>query len=183
MAAGFSDYPQRNWIYTLHPRPAVIVVSGTWEDYSAMAASWITPISRDPPILGVAISPRRYTYEKIASTREFAVCVLPWDLVEKVNFLGWTTGREVRDKISAAGLTKVPARRIKAPVIGESLAVLEATLLSDIDVGGDHRLVVGRVEAVYAKAGLNPLDPSSYRIPLHIWRSSYTTPSVEARIL
>ncbi|MEM1873391.1 MAG: flavin reductase family protein [Acidilobaceae archaeon] len=173
----------RNWVYLLHPRPAFVVVSGSWDDYSAMAASWLTPISRDPPLLGVAISPKRYTYEKIVSTREFAVCVLPWSLVDKLNFLGWTTGREVKDKIAASGLTKAKARVIGAPIIAESVAVIEAKLHSDIELGGDHRLVVGLVEASYVQRGVSPHDLQRYDIPLHIWRSSYVRVSNETRTL
>ncbi|MEM0340950.1 MAG: flavin reductase family protein [Acidilobaceae archaeon] len=171
----------RNWVYLLHPRPVAVVVSGTWEDYSAMAASWLTPISRSPPLVGVAISSERYTYEKISETKEFALCFLPWELVDKINFFGWTTGREVKDKISTAGLTKIRARLLKAPVIAESVAVIEARLHSDIDLGGDHRFVVGRVEASYVKEGTTPPDPSSYRVPFHIWRSSYMSASGETK--
>jgi len=167
------EVDRENSVYMLHPRPAVVIVAGDWEDYSAMAASWIMPVSRRPPLLAVAVSPRRYTYTHISRTGGFAVCVLPLSHLKALHFLGTVSGREVRDKIAAAGLTKVRAKRIGCPVIGESIAVAECRVLKDMEAG-DHRLIVGEVLEYYVKQGAEPPNPRSYSIPLHVQRNLYT---------
>jgi len=164
------------WVYILHPRPVAIVISGTWERYSAMPASWIMPVSRRPPIVAIAIARTRYTYELIKEFREFALCILPSSLYREVNFLGSVSGREVRDKIAVAKLTKIPAKRVSAPVIGESLAVAECELINDIEAG-DHNIVLGKVLELYKRADVVIPDPHSYRVLLHVRGSLYGEPS------
>ncbi len=172
----FMNLDLDTWVYILHPRPVAMVVSGTWDRYSAMPASWIMPVSRKPPMLAIAIARSRYTYELIKEFREFAVCVLSADHYRAVHFMGTVSGREVSDKIRAAGLTKISAKRIRAPVIGESLAVAECELVNDIEAG-DHNIVVGKVLEVYKRRDIEVQDPSSYRVLLHIGRNLYTEPS------
>ncbi len=164
------------WIYILHPRPVAVVVSGTWDRYSAMPASWIMPVSRKPPMLAIAIAKSRYTYELIKEFREFAVCILSSASYRAVHFMGTVSGREISDKIRAAGLTKVNAKKIRAPIIGESLAVAECELVNDIEAG-DHNIIVGKVLEVYRRSDIEVHNPSSYRALLHIGRNLYTEPS------
>ncbi len=164
------------WVYILHPRPVAVVVSGTWDKYSAMPASWIMPVSRKPPMLAIAIARSRYTYELIKEFKEFAVCILSSASYKAVHFMGTVSGKEIRDKIEAAGLTKVSAKRICSPIIGESLAVAECELVNDIEAG-DHNIIVGRVLEVYRRSDVKMQNPSSYRVLLHIGKNLYTEPS------
>ncbi len=164
------------WYRILHPRPVVIVVSGRdMDDYSCMAASWITPVSRNPPILAVAIARSRYTYEKIVESSEFNVCILGVEYVDKIDYLGSVSGRDVADKITASGLTKVKARRTRPPIIAESIAVAECRL-REIVSAGDHDLVIGEVLEVYVKEGYRPGSISEYPIPLHVGGDLYAKP-------
>ncbi len=164
------------WYRILHPRPVAVVVAGRdLEDYSCMAASWITPVSRKPPILAVAIARSRYTYEKIVESREFNVCILGIEHVDKIDYLGTVSGREVKDKIMASGLTKAKARKTKPPIIAESLAVAECRL-REIVSAGDHDLVIGEVVEVYSKANVRIGSIEEYTIPLHVGGDVYAKP-------
>mgnify|MGYP000663302836 CR=1 FL=1 len=164
------------WVYILHPRPVAVIVSGTWERYSAMPASWIMPVSRKPPMLAIAIVRSRYTYELIKEFREFVICVLSSANYKAVHFMGTVSGRKVNDKIGAAGLSKVRAKRIRAPIIGESLAVAECEFVNDVKAG-DHNIVIGKVLEVYKKRDVEVQDPGKYRPLLHIGKNLYTEPS------
>ncbi|MGB9759432.1 MAG: flavin reductase family protein [Thermoproteota archaeon] len=159
------------WVYILHPRPAVAIVSGSWNDYSAMTASWTMPVSRKPPIVAVAVSKKRYTYEKIVESREFAVCVLGLEKLRELHKLGSISGRDVKDKIVSCGLSKIKGRKIKCPIIEESIAVTECKL-SNIVESGDHDIILGEILEAYLLKDVE-LDTEKYNIPLHVFRSKY----------
>ncbi|MCI4435755.1 MAG: flavin reductase family protein [Ignisphaera sp.] len=174
----FREISADEWPYILHPRPVAVVVSGSWDDYSAMPASWVMPVSRKPPIVAVAIARTRYTYSLIARYKEFALCILGIDRAREIHAMGSVSGRDVRDKISYAGLTKARGKKVSCPIIAESLAVAECTLVNDIEAG-DHNLVLGRVLTAYIREGIKLLDPNTYTIALHIGRNRYTKPGAE----
>lgn len=159
------------WVYILHPRPAVVIVSGSWDNYSAMVASWTMPVSRKPPVVAIAISKKRYTYEKIVESREFAICVLGFEKLRELHKLGSISGREVKDKIVSCELSKTKGRKVKCPIIDESIAVAECKL-SNIIESGDHDIILGEVLDVYLLKEVE-LGTNSYNIPLHVSRSKY----------
>ena len=167
--------PLQEWVYVLHPRPVLVVVAGSsLERYSAMPASWVTPVSRDPPIVAVAVAPKRYTYQMILEAKEFALCLLPADMLEAIDCLGSISGRNVRDKLAYCKLEKAKARRVKAPIIAGSLAVLECTLWKIVEAG-DHNLVLGQIVEAYRQKDYNTC-PQNKPIPLHMCKDYYTQP-------
>ena len=163
------------WVYILHPRPAAAIVAGSWEDYSAMAASWIMPVSRNPPIAAVAISRRRYTYEKIVNSKEFAICVLGFDKLKELHKLGSISGREVKDKIVSCGLSKINGKKVSCPIVEESIAVAECKL-SKVVESGDHDIILGEVLEAYLLKDIEPYT-EKYVVPFHVFRSTYCKPS------
>ncbi|MEM0076926.1 MAG: flavin reductase family protein [Thermoproteota archaeon] len=129
------------------PSPLVIVTSGDPEDpkrRGGMTAAWVTRVSWDPPLLVVSIAPSRYTLELIKEAREFAVNVVG-EKLEKVAYgiFGSKSGRSL-DKLKESGVKFGRAKSIKAPVIEESIVVLECKLIKTVEAG-DHVLVVGEV--------------------------------------
>jgi flavin reductase (DIM6/NTAB) family NADH-FMN oxidoreductase RutF len=169
----FKDIDLKSWYYILHPRPVTIVISGSWDDYSAMAASWVTPASREPPIAVVAIARNRYTYEKILMHKEFALCLLESRYAKAIHTLGSISGRDIKDKIAYVGLTKIKAKTIPAPVIKESIAIVECRLRSFVEAG-DHDLILGDVNTVYIKSDIELLDTKLYKPLLHVGKNRYT---------
>lgn len=58
----------------LHPKLVVLVVSiGKDGRANVMPAAWVTPVSVNPPLVAVAISPKRYTYKLIKESGEFTL--------------------------------------------------------------------------------------------------------------
>ncbi len=55
------------------------------------------------------------------------------------------------NKFKLAGLTVVPGRRVKAPIIKETSVVLECRVV-DMVKAGDHVIVIGRVMESYVNA-------------------------------
>ena len=166
-----------NWVYVLHPRPVAIIAAKYKDKLSAMPASWVTPVSRRPPILAVAISKKRYTYHLIAGSREFTVNILPITYLKNIQFLGTVSGRDYKNKIMSAGLTMGHAKKVSAPIINESTVVIECILKKDIE-SGDHNIITGEILEIYAKS--DPLTEDYITsVPLHIRKSIYTVASKE----
>ena len=164
----------KEWPYVLHPRPVVLVVSEFEGRVNAMAASWTMPISRSPPYIAVAISKRRLTYELIIKSKKFSINVLPKKYLDKIHFLGSVSGKNVPDKIEKAKLTYEKGRKLGIPVISESFVVAECTLWRDIEAG-DHNIIIGRIEDIYAKRDYEFFRSEIIKeIPLHVGRNKYT---------
>lgn len=174
----FEDIDLNSWYYLLHPRPVAVLISGSWSNYSAMPASWVTPVSRRPPIVAVAIAKSRYTYHLLLNYKEFALCILSIDHVKSVNAMGHVSGKDVNDKIKYAGLSKEKAKRVSCPIIAESDAVLECYLRNKIEAG-DHDLILGNVTSAYVRAGIDISKPNSYKPIMHVGKGRYTTTSHE----
>ena len=59
--------------YHFYPATTSVVTVHTQGRDNAMPVAWNMPLSMEPPLFAVAISPRRYTHELIMQAREFAV--------------------------------------------------------------------------------------------------------------
>lgn len=178
MEAGFEEVGLHVFPYLLHPQPVAIVVSVDDAGRpNGMTASWIIPVSRNPPLLCVAIAPTRYTYRLIRSARDFTVNVLEETLLSESEYFGRVSG-SVEDKFSKSRLTLGKSAAVKSPHILESVAVLECSLYREVEAG-DHVIVIGKVEKAWVKKGSrigNTYDPGKARILLHLGGERYTVP-------
>ncbi len=163
--------------YLLHPRPAILIGSCSRGECSALVAAWVTPVSRDPPYIAVAIAPTRYTYSLLKDSGKFSVIVLPWDKLRNLHYLGTVSGREVKDKLSRSGL-KWSISDFGVPVCEEALAYAECSLSKDVPCG-DHQLVVGEVVNLFVKEGIDIGSPPKYDVPLHVRGAKYVRLSNE----
>jgi len=114
--------------------------------------AWSMPLSSDPPMVAVSIAPRRYSHRLIEQTKEFVVNVPTMKIVREVLYCGRVSGRS-EDKFKGAKLTRLPAKKVKAPLIKECVAHLECKLSKQVKVG-DHTLFVGEVVAAHVNSGV-----------------------------
>lgn len=112
------------------------------------------PISFDPPLVCIGISPKRHSHRLIEETGEFVVNVPSIDLEEEMHFCGTKSGRDY-DKFKETGLTPVPASKVRPPLIKECYGHLECKVVQSY-VCGDHTLFVG--EVIAARADDDVLD-------------------------
>jgi flavin reductase (DIM6/NTAB) family NADH-FMN oxidoreductase RutF len=133
----------------LHPKLAVLITSlNTLKDKpNIMTLAWAMPVSRNPPLLLIGMAPQRYSHELIAGLKEFVVNIPTMDIIKETLFCGKTTGRG-HDKFAETGLTPLPAKMIRPPIIKECIAHLECKLHQQI-VMGDHTVFVGEVLTAY----------------------------------
>ncbi len=133
--------------YHYYPRLTIIVTAHAGERDNAMAAAWHMPVSKKPPLYAVAISPKRFTYELILESREFAINFLPAHEAELVASTGGSKGKEI-DKFQVFKILKDKPLKTAAPILKAAYAAYECKLVSD-SLCGDHRLLVGEIVAVH----------------------------------
>jgi flavin reductase (DIM6/NTAB) family NADH-FMN oxidoreductase RutF len=123
--------------------PAVLAVSQHDGPPNIITLAWVTPASHDPPLLIIAVSPRRFSHDLIAESGEVTVNVPSWDLLEEVAFCGRVSGREV-DKFAETALRPEPSQMVTPPGIEQCLVTLECRVEDGVEVG-DHTAFVLRV--------------------------------------
>lgn len=137
------------------PRPIAWVSSISSEGVHNLAPfSFFTAIATEPPTLCFAPGRHPVTGEKkntlvnIEATGEFVVNVVPEELAEKMNETATDYPHGVSE-FAEAGLTPVPAERVRAPRLAESPIHFECERFQIIQVGpdgvGGGSLVIGRI--------------------------------------
>ncbi len=158
----------------LYPMRTFLIVSGTAEKPNVMTADWVTPLSINPPLLGVAIGHTRFTKRLIDEHGEFVVSVPTIELLKDVWIAGTVSGADV-DKTERLSLTFIPSKKVKVPSIKECQANLECKVVKDVETG-DHILYVGEiVEVTRGDAFKDVPDVKNYKFILHVGFGNYFT--------
>jgi len=141
--------------YQHYPRVACVVTAHAKEKDNAMAAAWHSSISRSPPLYGVAISPKRFTYQLIVESEEFGINFLPFEAAELVTSVGGSDGQAI-DKFQRFNITRDRSVKTAVPILTAAYIAYECRLVDDKGYG-DHRWLVGEIVAVHmAKEVLTP---------------------------
>jgi len=130
-----------------YPRVATIVTAQAKGKANAMAVAWHSVISVDPPLYGVSIAPKRFTYQLIAQSKEFGVNFLPFELAELVVSVGSSSGRRI-DKFQKFNIALDKPVKTAVPILKDAYTAYECRLVDD-KLYGDHRLLVGEIVAVH----------------------------------
>jgi len=96
----------------------------------------------------VSIRPERFSYRLIEKSGEFAINLTTAAMAKAVDWCGVKSGREF-DKFREMKFTALPAKFIKAPLIGESPVSLECRV-KDIRELGTHHMFISEILAVHA---------------------------------
>jgi flavin reductase (DIM6/NTAB) family NADH-FMN oxidoreductase RutF len=129
------------------PMPTVLVTSKDMKNNTnIITIAWHTTISRNPPLYGISVSPKRYSHGLIKQRMEFVINFLSFRYSNEIHFCGTTSGKHV-NKIKETGLTLEPSKTIETPSLKEGYANLEC-ILYDTQTLGDHTLFIGRITYV-----------------------------------
>lgn len=136
----------------LHPMHTVLVSCvGSEGKPNIITIAWAMPTSISPPLVAVSIALRRHSHRLIEETGQFVVNIPTMDILNETFFCGTASGGN-RDKFKDAGLTPMPARKVKPPLIRECIAHLECRLHSRFTTG-DHTVFVGEIIEAYTEKG------------------------------
>ncbi len=106
-----------------------------------------------PPLVGIGISPSRYSYGLIKESREFVLGIAGKEIVGAVQYCGTHSGRDV-DKFRETNLTPVNGKTVKAPLIKECPVNLECGNVKEVEAG-DHTWFIGEVKEVHIDENYN----------------------------
>ncbi len=170
--------------YFFYPRQVCVV--GVRDDARATAnfapVTWATPLSSDPPLFGVCLSPSTYTHHLALATGEFTLSFLPEAHAALAESLGRISGRET-DKVEALGLEIEAGETLTTPSLAAAYAAAECVLVERHQIG-DQTLVVGEVQRLRLTAGSfdgdGVLRVDRVRPLLYLGHSRYATTAATA---
>ncbi|MBS3060201.1 MAG: flavin reductase family protein [DPANN group archaeon] len=147
--------------------------------------SFVTPLSFDPPLLGISVGPNKHSYWSITQKKEFVVHVPTEELVEKIVIAGQNWDPET-SKLERAGLETIPGTKVGPPILKDCPVSIEC-YLEDTKKVGDHVLIIGRVVAINVKdEGMlddeGRLKVDLVRPPLHVSENVFAFPYVTKNI-
>jgi len=133
----------------IYPMRVVLVSAGAEGKDNIMTAAWCFPLSMDPPMFGISMTRKKFTYELIQKSKKFAINIPGEDLKEETIFCGRNSGRDV-DKFSK--LTKEEGKT-GTPLVKECLSSIECEFVDELETG-DHVMIIGKaVNVVKRKEG------------------------------
>ncbi len=130
-----------------YPKVAVIVTASAGGRDAAMTVAWHSSVSFKPLLYGIAIAPKRFTYQLITESREFGINFIPYGKASLAAAIGGTSGQQI-DKFERFNLKKEKPLKLSAPILKDAYAAYECKLV-DSKPYGDHIWVVGEIVAVH----------------------------------
>jgi flavin reductase (DIM6/NTAB) family NADH-FMN oxidoreductase RutF len=132
--------------------PRLVVVVGARDEARGTVnfapVAWASPLSSDPPLYGICLSPRTYSHHLVLKTGEFTVNFLRHRDAALAAALGRLSGREI-DKVKALSLELEASEAVQTPSLAAAYASAECLLLERHQIG-DQTLFVGDVQLIHA---------------------------------
>ncbi len=141
-------------MYHYYPVSVAIATCSYEGKNNMIALAWHTALSFDPPLYGISISPKRFSYNLIEKSRCFALNFIPNDYNEVVAIAGGASG-SFCDKFEKYNIPFENAKSINTVILPFSLAVYECELVKKVPAG-DHSLFIGQIKNVL-------IDPRAFK--------------------
>jgi len=132
----------------LAPVPAVMVSVGDSEDnYNIISISWTGTICSRPPMTYVSLRPATHSYHIIEEKKEFVINLCGIELLETMDWCGRISGRD-QNKWKARGLSPMPGKYVKAPLIAECPINIECAVC-EAKVLGSHTMFIANIMGIH----------------------------------
>jgi flavin reductase ActVB len=112
-----------------------------------IAIGWTTLISREPPMMALAVAPQRYFLGAVRESGGFVVAYPSTAMAMETRFFGTRSGHDL-DKLTECPIRTQPAHEIEGVIARDALANFECTLEAE-HPAGDHVVLFGRVVAAH----------------------------------
>jgi flavin reductase (DIM6/NTAB) family NADH-FMN oxidoreductase RutF len=134
--------------FTLMERgPVILVTTRDGNKNNIMTISW-TMVVDFTPLFALTTGAWNYSFAALRKHRECVIAIPTVDMLDQVVGIGTCSGVDT-DKFARFGLTPVPGKRVKAPLIKECLANIECKV---IDIVSKHNIIVLEGVAAYMNA-------------------------------
>jgi len=119
--------------HLLHPRQVIILVVGSFERANMMPLGWHTILSRNPFLVGLAISPKRFSHSMLMDFPFATINLVDKSFEELVENTGKCSGKNV-DKFEQFHVNKVLAENGSAYIEAYQLTwkQLEKVILKQV---------------------------------------------------
>ena len=121
----------------IEPGPVVLVTTRDGARNNIMTISW-TMVLDFAPVFALVTGDWNHSYAALKKHRECVLAIPGADLLDQVVGIGTCSGADT-DKFDRFGLTPLPGKVVKAPLIGECLANIECRVTGML---GKHNIVV-----------------------------------------
>ncbi len=125
--------------------PQAVTVVGV--DKNVMPVAWHTPISAQPPLFGILVSPKRHTYSLLKQEGGFTVNFMEFNEASLIAKIGGTSGRDI-DKLKKFKISCKPGDEVNGIIITNSYAAYECEKHAE-HIIGDHSLFVGKIVVIH----------------------------------
>jgi len=112
----------------LESGPVVLLTTVRAGCPNVMPMSWHLMMEFTPPLVGCVVSNRNFSFASLKTSRECVINIPTVELAKTVVACGNVTGQSV-NKFKKFGLTALPAKCVKAPLIAECYASLECKVV------------------------------------------------------
>ncbi len=171
--------------YHYCPKIANIITVQVEDRMNCMTAAWHSPISFNPPLYGVSVSAKRFTYDLISLGKNFGINFIPTTEAELAASVGGSSGRNV-NKFHRFNIATDKSTKSSVPILSAAYATYECRLVDDREYG-DHHWLVGEIIAVYLEPGVftndDLLDLDSIKPLLYLGKERYVTVGDTVRYL
>ena len=127
----------------MFPCPTGLVVTGTMDKANIVTIAWVSLLTSQPPMLGISVGQKGYSGNEIKRNGDFTVNIASASIMTEADFCGITSGRDT-DKFSKTGLTRIPSKIVKSPIIKECPLNLECILVKS-DIVGVTNHFIGKI--------------------------------------
>jgi flavin reductase (DIM6/NTAB) family NADH-FMN oxidoreductase RutF len=138
----------------LEPGPVVLVTTAHQGRANVMTLSWLTMMEFEPPLAGMVMSDRNYSYAALKATKQCVINIPTVELAKQVVGVGNCSGRRV-DKFAKFRLTPRPAKKVEPPLIDECYANLECRV-TDAHLAKKYNFFVLEVVQAWIDPGHKP---------------------------
>ncbi len=124
----------------IEPGPVVLVTTAYKGRANIMTMTYHMMLCHQPPVIGTDIGPWNHSFKALRATKECVLAIPTVDLASKAVEIGNCSGEDT-DKFDAFGLTPLPAKKVKPPLIAECLANIECRV-SDASLVRKYNLFI-----------------------------------------
>ncbi|MBN8830787.1 MAG: flavin reductase family protein [Sphingomonadales bacterium] len=128
----------------IEPGPVVLVTTNDGLKDNVMTITW-TMVMDFSPTFAITTGAWNHSYAALRDKRECVLSIPTVDLIDTAVGIGTCSGADT-DKFGKFGLTAVPARHVRAPLIRECLANIECRVVNMVD---RHNIIVLEGLAAY----------------------------------
>jgi len=114
----------------LEPGPVVLVSTHDGKRSNVMTISW-TMVMDFTPRFAITTGAWNYSYKALRKTRECVIAIPTVDMLDTVVGIGTCSGADI-DKFAKYGLTPLPGKVVRAPLIKECVANIECRVVEII---------------------------------------------------